>query len=107
MELDSLRKHRVIEEVPNSQKGTHVQGGWTEHYKKFPLCSLRHLLGIPALADGRGSLCVPSQDRSVGEAGVLLAATTSSERDAQSKQADKVSWLLCLENDVNDILASG
>ena len=40
-ELDSRRRHRVIEEVPNGPEGTHVQGGWTEDYKKCPLCRSR------------------------------------------------------------------
>ena len=38
-ELDSLRRHRVIEGVANSQKGTDVQGGCTEDCKLFPLCT--------------------------------------------------------------------
>jgi hypothetical protein len=38
-ELDSLMRHRVVEEVPNGSarsEGKHVQGGWVEDYKKFP-----------------------------------------------------------------------
>ena len=37
-ELDSLRRHRVIEELPNGHDGTHMQGGWTEDCKRSPLC---------------------------------------------------------------------
>ena len=40
-EPDSLHRHRVIEEVPNGHEETHVQGGWTKDYKKFPFCRSR------------------------------------------------------------------
>ena len=36
--------------------------------------------------DGRRSLCAQSPGRSAGEARVLLATTTSNERDAQGEQ---------------------
>lgn len=35
-ELDSLMRHRVVEEVPNGGDGKHVQAGWVEDYKPYP-----------------------------------------------------------------------
>ena len=67
MELDSLRRRRVVEKVSSGLEGIRLQAGLTEDYKKYPLCQGR--LAVLQLVYGARDDVTESRDVCCGTSG--------------------------------------